>query len=63
MSIKRIYSKQMAIYLRKHGFEIVGTDVNENKPEFDVWLFEDSPEMGPVMATFKRWKQSELRDE
>ena len=40
--IKKIYKKSIAIELRKLGFRIIGTEVNIKKPEFDVYLFEDT---------------------
>ena len=41
----RIYSRWLAYELRKLGFKIVGTDINEYHPEFKVWLFEDNEEL------------------
>lgn len=38
----RIYSRWLAVELRKRGFKIIGTDINEYHPEFTVWIFEDS---------------------
>ena len=40
--VYRIYTRWLAVELRKLGFKIVGTDVNEYHPEYTVWLFEDS---------------------
>ena len=37
-----IYTKWLAIELRKQGFKIVRTDVNPNFPQFDCWVFEDT---------------------
>lgn len=45
MKLKKIYSIHMAVYLRKQGCKIVDTEVNINKPEFDVWLFEDNEKL------------------
>lgn len=39
---KRIYTKSVALELRKRGFKIIGTEPNENKPEFDVYIFENN---------------------
>lgn len=41
----RIYTRWLAYELRKLGFKIVGTDINEYHPEYTVWLFEDSQEL------------------
>lgn len=40
----RIYARRMALALRKEGFEIYGTEVNERFPQFNVYLFKDTPE-------------------
>lgn len=37
---KRIYSKSVALELRKRGFKIIGTEPNENYPQFDVYIFQ-----------------------
>ena len=39
---KRIYTKSVALELRKRGFRIIRTEPNENKPEFDVYIFEET---------------------
>ena len=39
------YSANMAGYLRKNGFKIIGSRVNLKKRQFDVFLFEDSEEL------------------
>jgi hypothetical protein len=41
----RIYSRWLALALRKKGFKIVNTDINEYHPEYTVWIFENSPEL------------------
>lgn len=41
--IYKIYTKRIAYELRKQGFKFIGTDVNENFPQFLVYLFEDTP--------------------
>lgn len=40
---KRIYTKSVALELRRRGFKIIRTEPNENKPEFDVYIFKDTP--------------------
>ena len=43
MSKERIiYTKWLAIELRKQGFKILRTDINLNFPQFDTYIFEDS---------------------
>lgn len=41
----RIYTKWLAVALRREGFKIVGKDVNERIPELDVYIFENSVEL------------------
>lgn len=43
METYRIYTKWLALALRRKGFKIIKTDVNENHPQFDVYIFENSP--------------------
>ena len=40
---KKIYKRAIALELRKKGFNIVGTEPNKLKPQFDVYLFKDTP--------------------
>lgn len=42
-NIYKIYTKKIAYQLRKMGFKFLGTDINENFPQFLVYLFEDTP--------------------
>ena len=39
---KRIYTKSVALELRRRGFRIIRTEPNENHPEFDVYVFESN---------------------
>ena len=41
----RIYSRRIALELRRKGFKIIGTDINENFPQYDVYLFEDTNQL------------------
>ena len=47
-----IFTKKLAIYLRKQGFKILGTDINYNHPEYDVWIFEDTPELTRAILNY-----------
>ena len=46
MDIKgfRVYTRWIALELRRQGFKIIGTDINEYNPEFKVWIFEETPD-------------------
>ena len=46
----RIYTKSIAYKLRKMGFKFIGTDINENFPQFLVYLFEDTPELHKALV-------------
>ena len=41
---KIIYTKWLAYELRKQGFPIVRVEVNPNKPQFDCYVFAETPE-------------------
>lgn len=43
--IYKIYTRWLAVELRKLGFKIIRTDINEYHPQFDVWVFEDTEEL------------------
>lgn len=36
----RVYSRRIAVELKKRGFKIIRTDINELQPLFKVWVFE-----------------------
>lgn len=42
---KKIFNRRLALELRKRGFEIIKTEPNFYKPEFNVYIFEDSVEL------------------
>lgn len=44
-NIYRVYTRWLAYELRKLGFKIIGTDINEYHPEYTVWLFENSQKL------------------
>lgn len=45
MDIYKIYTKKIALQLRKKGFPIIRTEINENFPQFDVYIFPDSEKL------------------
>lgn len=45
MKIFKCYSGRIANELRHKGFWIIGKEPNMKKPWFDVFLFEDTPEL------------------
>lgn len=50
---KKIFTRKLAVYLRERGFKIIGKEVNRYNPEFDVYLFEDTPELRNAMNNYK----------
>lgn len=38
-----IYTKDLAYRLRERGFQIVKTGINKNYPQFDTYIFKNSP--------------------
>lgn len=38
-----VYTRWLAYELRKLGFQILRTTINEYHPQFDVYIFEDTP--------------------
>lgn len=45
MMTKKIFTRKLAIYLREKGFRILKTEVNFKYPQYDVFVFEDTPEL------------------
>lgn len=49
---KKIFTRKLAVYLRECGFKIVGTEVNFKHPEYDVWLFENTPKLTEAILMY-----------
>lgn len=47
---KRIYTKSVALELRKRGFKIIRTEPNENYPQYDVYVFENNTHLKEVLT-------------
>lgn len=41
----KVFTRKLAIKLREQGFQIVNTVINSKKPQFDIYCFEDTPEL------------------
>lgn len=50
MNEKIIYSKWLAYELRKLGFKIIRTDINPNYPQYDIYVFENTPRLLQEMS-------------
>lgn len=53
----RVYTRWIALRLRQLGFKIIQTDINEFHPEFDVWIFEKTPEFVEAFNKVSREKR------
>lgn len=47
------FSKMKAIKLRERGFEIVRTAVNRRFPQYDVYYFDNTPELQKAVEEIK----------
>lgn len=54
MKERTIYSRRMAYQLRKLGFRIIRLDVNPHRPQFDSWVFEETPELLAALTKLSR---------
>lgn len=46
----RIYTRWLAVELRKLGFKIISTDINEYHPEYTVWVFENNQKLQAAIS-------------
>jgi len=42
---KKIFNRRLALALRQRGCEIIRTEPNRTKPQFDVYIFNDNPKL------------------
>lgn len=54
MKEKIIYTRRIAYELRKLGFKILRTGVNEYHPELDTYIFEETPELIKALTCITR---------
>lgn len=45
MQYKVIYMPWIAAQLREQGFKLLKTGINPHKPQFDTYIFEETPEL------------------
>ena len=53
---KKIFNRRLALELRKRGFEIICTEPNFYKPEFDVYIFNNSVELQSALTEITQSK-------
>ena len=51
-NVKKIFTRKVALYLRQRGFKIVGTEPNYKHPEYDVYMFLDSPQLQAAITDY-----------
>lgn len=49
---KLIFTRKMALYLRQRGFQIIRTEPNWCKPQFDVYVFADTPALREAISDY-----------
>lgn len=57
MKEKTIYTRWLAIKLIKAGFPVVRVEQNPDKPYFDCWVFEETPEFQIAFANIANQKR------
>lgn len=54
---KKIFTRKLAVLLRERGFKIIRTEVNFKMPRFDVYVFEDTPELTEAILDYNTNKR------
>lgn len=54
MKEKVIYTKRIALELRKRGFVLLRTGINENFPQYDTYIFEETPDLLRALSELTR---------
>lgn len=49
-----VYTKKLAFMLRTMGFKFIRTGINENFPQYNTYIFEDTPELRKVFYSLTR---------
>lgn len=53
---KKIFNRRLALALREKGFDIIKTEPNFYKPEFNVYIFKDSDELQSALTEITQKK-------
>lgn len=59
MKTYKVYTKKVANLLCRQGFRVVGTDINNQKPWLNVFLFEDTSELRAAISSIVKQKSQE----
>lgn len=46
----KVFTRKLAVKLRERGFKIVETQINQKKPQFDIYCFEDTADLRQAVA-------------
>lgn len=49
-----VYMPRIAVELRKKGFKIIEVVPNERKPQYDAYVFEDTPAFQAAFTTIMK---------
>lgn len=49
-----IYSKWLALELRRRGFKLLRTGINNNFPQYNTYIFEDSEQLQKTITALTR---------
>ena len=58
---KRIYTKSVALELRKRGFKIIRTEPNENYPQFDTYIFQGGAALEKALTEITNSRSNYLK--
>ena len=50
---KKVFTRWIAVELRKQGFNIIDVEPNHKKPQLDVYIFQDTPEFKQAFDNIK----------
>ena len=53
----KVYTRWVAFELRKRGFNILRTEINEYHPQFDVYVFEDTDQLHKAIVALTAAKK------
>ena len=56
---QKIYSQKLALTLIHEGCKLLGVEPNPNKPEYDVYIFENSSKLQLVMYLYTKLKKKD----
>jgi hypothetical protein len=51
-----VYTKQLALSLRRLGYHIIKTEPNDRFPQFDIYYFEDAPGLQDKILEYQKEK-------